>query len=339
MKYFFILFLLLLLAPLGLTSTHATVNNFTTDKTLYYLGDSMRISGNVDVDPAIPTIIVQIITPSGSGLAHIDSIIPKSDGTFTKTIHTGGPTWNENGEYVIKISYGGNLEKSIDYENTSSSSQSTVSQSNPLPPSPEQKSDDVSDDVSDVSFTENPKMRILGFPAFDKSPQYYIDRYNTEPQYRSWFDSQFPFYEIYDVVGYSPTHIENFPSHDKSPQYYIDRYNTEPQYRSWFDSQFPEKTIYDVLGFSTNIPDWIKTYAKNWATGEISDSEFMTGLDFMLQNKIIVIPNIDYAYSTFDNVPSWFRNISHWWANDLISQQEFINSIKFLIQNDIIIIE
>jgi hypothetical protein len=252
----------------------------------------MRISGNVDVDPAIPTIIIQIITPSGSGLAHIDSIIPKTDGTFTKTIHTGGPTWNENGEYIIKISYGGHLEKSINYENTSSSSQSSSSQSNPLPPLPEQKSDISSDNVSDVSFTENPKMRILGFPAFDKSPQYYIDRYNTEPQYRSWFDSQ-----------------------------------------------FPEKTIYDVLGFSTNIPDWIKIYAKNWATGEISDSEFMTGLDFMLQNKIIVIPNIDYAHSTFDNVPSWFRSISHWWANDLISQQEFINSIKFLIQNDIILIE
>ncbi|BDQ30769.1 hypothetical protein [Nitrosopumilus zosterae] len=333
------LFSLLLLAPLSLTSAHATVNNFTTDKTLYHLGDSMKISGNVDVDPAIPTIIVQIITPSGNGLAHIDSIIPKADGTFTKTIHTGGPTWNENGKYVIKISYGGNLEKSIDYENTSSSSQSTVSQSNPSLPSPEQKLDIPSDDVSDVSFTENPKMRIFGFPAFDKSPQYYIDRYNTEPQYRSWFDSQFPFYEIDAVVGYSPTHIENFPSYDASPQYYIDRYNTEPQYRSWFDSQFPEKTIYDVLGFSTHIPDWIKTYAKNWATGEISDSEFMTGLDFMLQNKIIVIPNIDYAHSTFDNVPSWFRNISHWWANDLISQQEFINSIKFLIQNDIILLE
>jgi len=133
--------------------------------------------------------------------------------------------------------------------------------------------------------------------------------------------------------------IFGFPSFDKSPQYYIDRYNTEPQYRTWFDSQFPDKIIYDILGFSTDVPDWIKTYAKNWATGGISDSEFISGLNFMIQNKIIVIPNGDSPYSTVDEVPSWFRNTSHWWSSDLISQQEFINSLKFLIQKDIILIE
>ncbi len=59
----------------------------------------------------------------------------------------------------------------------------------------------------------------------------------------------------------------------------------------------------------------------------------------MIQNKIIVIPNVDSIDSSIDDVPSWFRNTSHWWSNDLISQQEFINSIKFLIEKDIILIE
>ncbi|WP_246282008.1 hypothetical protein [Nitrosopumilus ureiphilus] len=338
---------MLLLIPFGLNPSFGTVNNFTTDKSLYHLGDSIKITGNVNYDSAIPSIIIQIITPSGSGLAHVDSVIPKNDGTFTKILHAGGPTWNENGKYIIKLSYAGNLEKSIDYEKLSSNSQSNPAlpvvpekKPTPLPVVPEKKPTPLpADDESDISFTENPKMRILGFPSFDKSPQYYIDRYNTEPQYQSWFDSQFPLYQIDDVVGYGATHIENFPSFDKSPQYYIDRYNTEPQYQSWFDSQFPGKTIYDILGFSTDIPDWIKTYAKNWATGEISDSEFISGLDFMLQNKIIVIPNVDYVHSAIDDVPSWFRNTSHWWSNDLISQQEFVNSLKFLIQKDIILIE
>ncbi|MDH3488822.1 MAG: hypothetical protein OEL56_00080 [Nitrosopumilus sp.] len=130
--------------------------------------------------------------------------------------------------------------------------------------------------------------------------------------------------------------ILGFPSFDKSPQYYIDRYNNELDYKSWFDSQFPEQTIYSVLGYSTYIPDWIKTYAQNWATGEISDQEFIMGLDFMLQNNIIVISNFNYEHSSIDNVPSWFRNNAHWWSIDLISQQEFINSIKYLIQENII---
>ena len=342
---------MLTLISFSFNSSFADVTNFTTDKSLYRLGDSIKITGNVVYDSAIPTIIIQIITPSGSGLAHIDSAIPKNDGTFTKTIHAGGPTWNEDGKYTIKISYAGNLEKLIDYEEISSNSESNSSESNnsessnpkPPPSLPEAtipKTPSLTTEIeSEISFTENPKMRILGFPSFDKSPQYYIDRYYTEPEYKSWFDSQFPLYSIDDVVGYRTTSIENFPSFDKSPQYYIDRYYTEPEYKSWFDSQFLDKTIYDVLGFSTDIPDWIKTHAKNWATGDISDSEFMSGLDFMIENKIIVIPGVDYVDSSIDDVPSWFRNTSHWWANDLISQQEFINSIKFLIQKDIILIE
>ncbi|MBT8173817.1 MAG: hypothetical protein KJN83_07175 [Nitrosopumilus sp.] len=299
MNYFFILFLMLLFIPFYLNSSFAEVTDFTTDKSLYHLGDSIKITGSVAYDSAIPSIIIQIITPSGSGLAHIDSAIPKNDGTFSKTLHAGGPTWNEDGKYTIKISYAGNLEKSIDYKEINPNSESENSESsNPQPPPtlPEKTKTEtpqlIIETESEISFTENPKMRIIGFPSFEKSPQYYIDRYYTEPQYQSWFDSQ-----------------------------------------------FPGKTIYDVLGFSTDIPEWIKTYAKNWATGDISDSEFMSGLDFMIQNKIIVIPNVDSIDSSIDDVPSWFRNTSHWWSNDLISQQEFINSIKFLIEKDIILIE
>ena len=316
------------MSPSFFVASFASINDFTTDKILYNTDDSIIISGNVDYDPDLFSIIVQIITPSGSGLAHVDSIVPNNDGSFTKTINAGGPTWPENGYYTIKLSYGGNLEKSIEYQKSSEY----------VPPTSTPSTSTPSAEIDDL-FTVNPKMIIFGFPALDKSPQYYIDRYNNEPSYKSWFDNQFPFYDLEQVVGYQLTHIENFPALDKSPQYYIDRYNNEPSYKSWFDNQFPTKTIYSVLGFSTYIPDWIKDYARNWATGEISDSEFMIGLDFMIQNKIIVISGIDSTSFSTEDIPSWFRNTSHWWSAGLISQQEFINSIKYLIQEDIILIE
>jgi hypothetical protein len=331
------------MSPSFFVVSFASINDFTTDKTLYNTDDSIIISGNVDNNPDLFSIILQIITPGGSGLAHVDSIIPNNDGSFTKTINAGGPTWPENGYYTIKLSYGGNLEKSIEYQksseyvpptstpSTSTPSTSTPSTSTPSTSTPSAEIDDL--------FIVNPKMIIFGFPALDKSPQHYIDRYNNEPSYKSWFDNQFSFYDLEQVVGYQLTHIENFPALDKSPQHYIDRYNNEPSYKSWFDNQFPGKTIYSVLGFSTYIPDWIKDYARNWATGEISDNEFMIGLDFMIQNKIIVISGIDSTSFSAEDVPSWFRNTSHWWSAGLISQQEFINSIKYLIQEDIILIE
>ncbi len=320
-------------------SANGTVQNFAVDKSLYHDGDSIKISGKVDYDPAIPFVILQIITPDGSGLVHVANIIPNSDGTFSKSVRAGGPTWSENGKYTIKISYGGNLEKHIDYVESTESA--TPSKYTKIPPKNTIDDSLATIPIDDLGkYVENPKMRITGFPSYEHSPQYYIDRYNNEPEYQSWFESQFPDHSIEDVVGYPSTHIANFPSFDKSPQYYIDRYNNEPEYQSWFQSQFPNETIYDVLGFSTFIPDWIKTYAQYWSSGQISDQDFIGGLDFMLKNNMIVIPNLDFSEKTsIGEIPQWFRNTAKWWSNDLISQQEFINSIKYLIQEDIILVD
>ena len=296
-----------------------SVQNFSIDKSLYYSGDTLKVSGNVNYDATIPSVILQIITPGETGLAGIANVLPKSDGSFSTTFRVGGPTWPTSGIYTIKVSYGGNLEKTFSYQKSSMSS------------------DDVSAYNQDKLFIENPKMRLPGFPSLDRSPQYYIDRYNSEPNYKSWFDSQFPDYTIQDVVGYKPTYLPEFPSLDHTPQYYIDRYNNEPAYKSWFDSQFPGKSLYDILGFSTYVPDWIKTYAKLWATGDMSDSEFISGLDFMLEHNIIVIPNLQYSEENLvSDIPNWIRNNANWWVNDLISQQEFVDSLEYLIEKQII---
>ena len=252
----------------------ASVQNFSTDKSIYHDGDTLKISGTVNCDTTIPSVILQIIAPGGTGLAGIANILPKSDGSFSTIFHVGGPTWSEDGTYTIKISYGGNLEKTFSY------------QKSPV------NSDDASIDADNPNklFIKNPKMQIPGFPSLDHSPQYYIDRYNNEPSYKSWFDSQ-----------------------------------------------FPEQSIYDILGFSTYIPDWIKTYAELWAIGDMSDSEFILGLDFMLEHHIIVIPNLQYSEeNSVSSIPNWIRNNADWWANDLISQQEFVNSLEYLIEEQII---
>ena len=259
------------------------VQNFSIDKSTYHDGDTIEITGTVNYDATIPSVILQIITPGGTGLAGIANILPKSDGSFSTTFHVGGPTWSEDGTYTIKISYGDNLEKTFSYQKLSvnSDNPNDVSIDNP---------NDVSVDNQNELFIENPKMQIPDFPSLDRAPQYYIDRYNNEPSYKSWFDSQ-----------------------------------------------FPKQSIYDILGFSTYIPDWIKTYAELWAMGDMSDAEFVSGLDFMLEHHIIIIPNLQYSEENFvSSIPNWIRNNADWWANDLISQQEFVNSLEYLIEEQII---
>ncbi|MFB5605129.1 MAG: CFI-box-CTERM domain-containing protein, partial [Nitrosarchaeum sp.] len=84
-----------------------------------------------------------------------------------------------------------------------------------------------------------------------KDPQSYVDRYNNEPSYKKWFDTNFPEYSsIYDAVGLDePKKVASFVDPTKDPQSYVDRYNNEPSYKKWFDTNFPEySSIYDAVG-------------------------------------------------------------------------------------------
>ena len=42
---------------------------------------------------------------------------------------------------------------------------------------------------------------VPGFPDPTKDPQSYVNRYNSEPKYREWFEKNFPGKTIYEVVG------------------------------------------------------------------------------------------------------------------------------------------
>jgi hypothetical protein len=78
-----------------------------------------------------------------------------------------------------------------------------------------------------------------------------VDRYNNEPNYKEWFDENFPEYDsIYQAVGLKEVkEIAPFVDPTQDPQYYVDRYNNEPNYKEWFDENFPEyDSIYEAVG-------------------------------------------------------------------------------------------
>ena len=101
--------------------------------------------------------------------------------------------------------------------------------------------------------TPEPTKELGIAPFVDKSkdPQSYVDRYNTEPTYKKWFDENYPEYSsIYEAVGLDePKEIAPFVDSSKDPQSYVDRYNTEPTYKKWFDENYPEySSIYEAVG-------------------------------------------------------------------------------------------
>ena len=86
------------------------------------------------------------------------------------------------------------------------------------------------------------------------------------------------------------------------------------------------------------IPQWIKTNANWWTTDQISDSEFLEGIDFLLEKQIITISERDIINQAQWNIPSWIKISASWWYEGKISDDDFLNIIENLVQRKIIII-
>jgi hypothetical protein len=81
------------------------------------------------------------------------------------------------------------------------------------------------------------------------------------------------------------------------------------------------------------IPDWIKNNADSWSQDKISNSEFLTGVQYMIKQNIIegLSPTTE-----LNKVPSWEKINAKWWASGLISDDDFTNGIAFMIEHGII---
>ena len=87
---------------------------------------------------------------------------------------------------------------------------------------------------------------------------------------------------------------------------------------------------------TTVIPGWIKNTAKWWHDGQVGDSDFIKGLQYMIQNGIMVIPSSQTSPSGSQVIPAWIKNDAGWWADDTIDDQTFVQAIQYLITNGII---
>ena len=83
------------------------------------------------------------------------------------------------------------------------------------------------------------------------------------------------------------------------------------------------------------IPEWVKNNARWWGNDEIDDSTFVSGIQFLIKEKILKISSSNVKSSS-DEIPSWVKNNAIWWAEDAISETDFISGIEYLVNNGII---
>lgn len=114
---------------------------------------------------------------------------------------------------------------------------------------------------------------------------------------------------------------------------------------NWKSGSFNVIASYDEKDFGQvdfhlnkiQIPKFFKNVASWWSDGLIEDSEFVKGIEFLINEGIIEIPNLSKSIENNEGViPEWVRQNIGWWANGLTSNTELVNSLQYLVEKGII---
>ena len=109
---------------------------------------------------------------------------------------------------------------------------------------------------------------------------------------------------------------------------------------------FTDDQEIEILGTSVltseptmvEIPSWVKNNAGWWADGQLSDTDFVAGIKYLIDDGILVIPPTESGENTGGEIPSWVKNNAGWWSEGSLGDSDFIAGIQYLISNGILVI-
>ncbi len=142
---------------------------------------------------------------------------------------------------------------------------------------------------------------VLSFVDKSKDLQDYIDRYNNESEYKEWFDRNYPDYTIYEAVGLSNPKV---PEWIKNNAKWWSENQIEDSDFTFGIAHLIKEKIIDIpdlpqqasQNFESNdedatedtiVPDWVRNNAAWWADDLISEDEFLNGIKYLVEKKII----------------------------------------------------
>jgi hypothetical protein len=88
-------------------------------------------------------------------------------------------------------------------------------------------------------------------------------------------------------------------------------------------------------GYSQTVPRWVKHNAEWWAESKISDDDFINGMRFLIESRIL--PTTDMTgEGTNHQIPDSIKRMADAWSDNKISDYEFLLGIEYLIKNGVI---
>ena len=136
------------------------------------------------------------------------------------------------------------------------------------------------------------------------------------------------------ILGMQPMSFAESEDGKKSCPFKGDKENYEKSGADYSKHQSDEVTNTSA---DQQVPSWLKSNAKWWSMGQLNDSEFATGIKFLIDKEIITIPSSDKAQSTLEiQAPVWVKTTAGWWSEGLVSDGEFVSGLQHLVNNGII---
>jgi plastocyanin len=102
---------------------------------------------------------------------------------------------------------------------------------------------------------------------------------------------------------------------------------------NFFFNNLSQNTAYTSLS-SFKIPYWVKNNAKWWSQNQISDEDFIKGIQFLIMPEDLKSNLLSQASTNV--IPPWIKNDASLWSSGAISDGEFISSMQYLIDHSII---
>lgn len=201
---------MLLLIGVFSNSAFAEVTSLKINNELFYKGDQIEFSGIVEED-SIGLVTIVIRDHDAKFVLLIQSMI-NHDNTFEKSIKVENKfiesnTYSATG-FILNMTKGitANFDVSLNglpikqVKEKEIKEETAHIESPKLEPKNTKEHDNTSSSTSKADFID-----------ISKDPLHYIERYYSEPDYKSWFDKNYPHLTIEEAVGYTDS-IENVKS-------------------------------------------------------------------------------------------------------------------------------
>jgi hypothetical protein len=201
---------MLLLIGVFSNPAFAEVTSLKTNNELFYKGDQIEFSGIVEEDST--GMVTIVIRDHNEKFVLLTQAMINHDNTFEKSIKVENKfiesnTYSATG-FILNMTKGitANFDVSLNglpikqVKENEIKEETTYAESPKLEPKNTKEQDNTSSSTSKADFID-----------ISKDPLHYIERYYSEPDYKSWFDKNYPHLTIEEAVGYTDN-IENVKS-------------------------------------------------------------------------------------------------------------------------------